>query len=178
MSLCHSTTYSPKPLLTEGFSPPAGHHTPGRVASHDLQQVLPQAAQGMRHFGQRSFRLPCKTSSGTWLPFQTQVNHLSQLRETTKHVNPGEQSTAGSSGLMPCSLRGFRRAGHQGCRSRQQLPASPQAPTLLIFLLALEGLFLPCNSPHPTFHLPTGVTSLLGTRSRTSPRTALASPEH
>lgn len=121
-SPCHSTTYSPKPLLSEGFSPGkvSSHASP--LISHANRFFHRQPEERARRFGRRSFHLP---SSSAKLPLapgcrsQTQVKHLSQLRETTKHwhqVNSGagEQSTAGSSGLMLCSLRDFHRAGHEG----------------------------------------------------------------
>lgn len=72
---------------------------------------------GARHFGHRSFHLPSYSAELPLAPgclshLVEQVNHLSQLGETTQHwhqVNPGagEQSTAGSSGLVLCLLRGL-----------------------------------------------------------------------
>lgn len=98
MSLSHSTTYSPKPLLTEGFSPPAEHHSSGRVANYPS----PLISHANRFFHRQPkergtsaidpFTSPPALQNFSWhlaafptLRSQTQVNHLSQLKETTKH---------------------------------------------------------------------------------------------
>lgn len=97
------------------------HQTSPLKASHLLlllYYLMPTGSPtGARRFGHRSFHLPSYSAElplalGCLSHLVEQVNHLCQLRETTQpwqQVNPGagEQSTAGSSGLVLCLLRGL-----------------------------------------------------------------------
>lgn len=77
MSPCHSTTYSPKPLLTEGSSPPAEHTDQGRCQAMLLLSHLMPAGSPAGSPRSEALWPPilspslllCKTCSGTWLPF-------------------------------------------------------------------------------------------------------------